>query len=88
MNWNTWIKTLDINKIGLEIYMSELGYSKCDWENECDYCTTPNNGTYGKFDGDDGMTICGKCAECEIRAGNKILEEYKMKIKAHGNLPF
>ena len=50
----------------------EEHFDKCDFDDECDFCDNPSNGTYAKlYHEPEGVTeaeyyICGKCASENI----------------------
>ena len=59
----------------------EEHFDKCDFDDECDFCDNPSNGTYAKlYHEPEGVTeteyyICGKCASEAI----PVLEEEEKK---------
>jgi len=58
------------------IYNIEDYFTKCDFEDDCDQCNAPENGTYAvnynNLTGEVDSYICGKCALIAIP---KIIQE-------------
>lgn len=50
-----------------------IGLTKCDLNDECNFCNMPENGVYAKMVGYDSPEIayyiCGKCALEKVKAG-------------------
>ena len=62
----------------------EEHFDKCDFDDDCDFCDNPSNGTYAKlYHEPEGVTeaeyyICGKCASEAI----PVIEEEEKKYLA------
>lgn len=51
----------------------ELGLDRCEFDDECDFCDNPQNGSYAKIDrGDVDYYVCGKCILGEKNKDKKI----------------
>lgn len=55
------------------IKIESIGLAKCEFNEECDFCSDPQYGTYSRLTGYDSSEIayyiCGKCALEKIKSG-------------------
>ena len=65
--------------------IESIGLSKCELNDECNFCNDPKSGVYARMVGYDSSEIayyiCGKCALEKIKSGVEHCEEIKPKIK-------
>lgn len=61
-----------------ELKIFDMHYTECDFDDECDVCDTPKNGSfatgYDSCTGEVDGYVCGKCA---IKSLQPIIEKYK-----------
>ena len=88
---NSETKNIQSHSINTGLYAVEIlpqkrieeHFDKCDFDDECDFCDNPQNGSYAKlYHEPEGVTeaeyyICGKCASENIP---KIEEEEKKHL--------
>lgn len=75
------------NQFNIDPFIELLGFKICQWDNGCDYCNTPENGSYIKSSGcyeypdEIDYEICGKCIiNNQIRNKGKFNERDLPKI--------
>jgi hypothetical protein len=54
--------------------IEDFGFERCDFDDECDFCITPQQGSYAKMSRSEcgaeaEYYICGKCASEIIKEG-------------------
>ena len=63
--------------------IESIGLSKCELNNECDFCNEPDQGSYARLTGYDSSEIayyiCGKCALEKIKSGIEHCKDIKPK---------
>ncbi len=63
--------------------IESIGLSKCEFNNECDFCNEPEQGSYARLTGYDSSEIayhiCGKCALEKIKSGIEHCEKIKLE---------
>ena len=63
--------------------IESIGLTKCELNEECNFCNDPQKGSYARMTGYDSSEIayyiCGKCALEKIKSGVNHCEEIKPK---------
>lgn len=61
--------------------IESIGLTKCELNDECNFCNNPQVGSYARMIGYDSSDIayyiCGKCALEKIKSGVRHCEELK-----------
>lgn len=61
--------------------MESIGLTKCELNDECNFCNDPKEGSYARLAGYDSTEIayyiCGKCALEKIKSGIEHCDELK-----------
>lgn len=65
--------------------IESIGLTKCELNDECNFCNNPKKGSYARYVGYDSPEIayyiCGKCALEKIKSGVANCEEIKSPAK-------
>jgi hypothetical protein len=65
--------------------IESIGLTSCEFNDECNFCNDPQNGSYARMTGYNSSEIayfiCGKCALDKIRKGVESCSEIKPPLK-------